>query len=531
MNEDLRLVEVENDNVGQAADNNAMRYTYVKSNLYTDRIKENFHIYGVATFIYACLYAFCMYENRAGIAYALFSIGTIALILFLIRKLEFKLKRVSAFYITSIMLLSIATFCTDDGKIIFFNKCGVLLLTICFVLDIIYDTGKWNLGKYLGSIITLLFMSIGELFNPFMDFTWYCRNKMSRKNNNVFYVIIGTVITIPVFMIVFSMLTSADAVFRNFADNIFDGFSLFGVIRICFMIGFMFFATYSIMCYASKKNMKEEVNDTRNLEPLIAIPMALIMTMLYMVFSVIQIIYLFMGNMELPDGYTYAQYAREGFFQLLAVSVLNLIIVLVCLCRFKSNKLLKGILAVMSLCTFVMIASSALRMIIYIQYYYLTFLRVFVLWSLAVLALVFGGVMIYIFTDRFPLFRYSMVVVTCLYIVLAFAKPDYWIARVNVDGSKLTRSEFFKGDAYEDYGLFSRLSADATPVILEWMEYKNIILKDYYLDDTEYIPNVPDRYVYMHLEEVLEDTKDMGLREFNVSLYKAKKAIDAAIEN
>ena len=146
------------------------------------------------------------------------------------------------------------------------------------------------------------------------------------------------------------------------------------------------------------------------------------------------------------------------------------------------------------------------------------------------LAFLFAGVMIYIFRDGFPLFRYSMVIVTCLYIVLAFAKPDYWIARVNVEGSKDTRSEFFKGDAYEDYYLFRGLSADATPVILEWMEEQEMVIKEYYLDDTEYIPNEPDRYGYMHLEKVFKDTKDMGVREFNVSLYKAKKAIDAAID-
>ena len=34
-------------------------------------------------------------------------------------------------------------------------------------------------------------------------------------------------------------------------------------------------------------------------------------------------------HFQLPEGYTNAEYAREGFFQLLAVSILNLIIVLI----------------------------------------------------------------------------------------------------------------------------------------------------------------------------------------------------------
>ncbi|MBP3337805.1 MAG: DUF4173 domain-containing protein [Lachnospiraceae bacterium] len=500
-------------------------------NLYIGKIKENFHIYGVAVFLYACLFAFCMYDNDAGITYALYSVGTIALIMFFAKKLEFKLKRVSIFYITSIMLLSIATFCTDDDKIIFFNKCGVLLLTICFVLDIIYDTKKWTLGKYFNSILNVFLMSIGEIFNPFGDFLWYCKNKMSSKNSNVFYVVVGIVITIPLFVVVFAMLSSADVVFRNFADGIFEGFSLSAMISIGFRIGLMFVVTYSIMCYTAKKELIEEVSDKKNMEPLIAIPMALIMTVLYLVFSVIQIVYLFMGNMELPDGYTYAEYAREGFFQLLAVSILNLIIVLVCLCYFKPNKLFKGILAVMSICTFIMIASSALRMIIYIQYYYLTFLRILVLWSLVVLALVFIGVMIYIFTDTFPLFRYSMVVVTCLYIVLAFAKPDYWIAKVNVEGSKETRSVFFKGAVYNDFYLFEELSADATPVIIEWMEDKGSVIKGYYLKNIGYVRTNSDQCGYIHMKNALVDTEDMGIREFNVSRYRAKKMIMDKIED
>ena len=60
-------------------------------------------------------------------------------------------------------------------------------------------------------------------------------------------------------------------------------------------------------------------------------------------FSGIQIFGLFLGKMQLPEGYTYAQYAREGFFQLLAVSILNLILVLVCLSFFRESKVLKVI--------------------------------------------------------------------------------------------------------------------------------------------------------------------------------------------
>ena len=61
-------------------------------------------------------------------------------------------------------------------------------------------------------------------------------------------------------------------------------------------------------------------------------------------FSGIQIFGLFLGKMQLPEGYTYAQYAREGFFQLLAVSILNLILVL-----FPKKFLMEGVTLILLL--------------------------------------------------------------------------------------------------------------------------------------------------------------------------------------
>ena len=66
-------------------------------------------------------------------------------------------------------------------------------------------------------------------------------------------------------------------------------------------------------------------------------------------------------------------------------------------------------------------------MILYIRICQLTFLRIIVLWALAVTAFLLAGIIVTIFHPDFRLFRYCMMVVTVFYLVLAFAKPDYWI--------------------------------------------------------------------------------------------------------
>ena len=490
--------------------------------LYNKKIKENFHIFGIASLIYACLYAFCMFKNDSGITYLLFVAGGIGYIYYCMDKIGIQFRKESAFYIVSMILLSVSTFCTDDWRIIFFNKTGVFLLAISMLLSLMYNTKKWNLGKFLGSIVKSCIMAIFEIARPVADVVWYCKNKLDKKNSKYLYVLMGIGITIPLFVIIFLLLTSADMVFRTMADDMLRGFEFGDIVSIAFMIGFMFFACYCILTYLCKNKIKEEVTDSRKWEPLIGIPVASILSLLYLVFSIIQILYLFIGNMQLPEGYTYAEYAREGFFQLLAVSILNLIMVLIGLYFFKPSKVLKVVLTVMSLCTFIMIASSAMRMIIYIQYYYLTFLRIFVLWTLVVLFLVFVGGIAYIVKGDFPLFRYSMVVVTVLYLGLSFAHPDYWIARVNIAGSKESRSEFFKGEAYEDFVYLSYLSADAAPAMFEWMDEEGYDF-NYYYEDSEYkgydkgdVGN-NGKHAYRYLRKLDKRIDAINIRNFNVS--------------
>lgn len=187
-------------------------------------------------------------------------------------------------------------------------------------------------------------------------------------------------------------------------------------------------------------------------------------------------------------------------------------------------------MTIMSLCTFIMIASSVMRMIIYIRYYYLTFLRIFVLWMLAVLFVMFIGVLINIYRESFPLFRYGVVMVTVLYLALSFSHPDYIIARVNIANAP-----------GGDFSYLSDLSADAAPVIIPYMESLGYDFGAYELEnptdimseDTQaqwwgsYQPKGFGYYYLNHNKKRLDQT---SLRTFNISRYMARKQIEARID-
>lgn len=507
----------------------------------TKRLKDNFGFFGPAALIYAVFYTFCMYRNGSGVTFPFFVAGSLLFLCLSLTKLETTLKRGSVFYMAAMILLGVSTFCTDDGRIIFFNKFGIFLLLMSLLLKQFFDTSKWGLGKFLQSIFQLAFASFGEIERPFQDAVGYRKTRNGKIDKRVWAVGLGLLTGIPLVLVVLMLLASADVLFRQMTDRLLGVINFGNIINIIFRIVFMFLASYCLISCLCKKKIKEEVKDKRTGEPVLAITVTGMLTALYLVFSAVQIEGLFLGRMQLPEGYTYASYAREGFFQLLAVSLLNLVIVLVCLYFFKDSKVLKTILTIMSVCTFIMIASSAMRMVMYIKSYYLTFLRVLVLWALALLAVLFMGVLINIFKTGFPLFRYSMAVVTVLYLALSFAHPDYIIAGVNVANIAVTEGGEKSAMAYHDYRYLSGLCADAAPVLVPYMEKQGYAMEAWTAEETpkEYSREINDRrteieredtFGYTWMERMQERTENFGARTFNLSRYRMLRLLDKAAD-
>lgn len=527
----------------------------------TKRLRENFGLIAPAAFIYAVFYAFCMYKNGSGITFPFFVGGSLIFLRFSSSKLGVTFKKGSVFYMAAMLLLGISTFCTDDARIIFFNKLGVLLLTMSLLLKQYFDTAKWKLGKYLGSIIILVFASFGELGRPFSDGAAYVKSRKNKPDTRIWYAALGLLAGIPLFFVVLLLLASADAIFGQMANDMLCAVNLELISNVLLRIVFLFFASYALTAYLCRKKIREEVPDRRRGEPVLAITVTGLLTALYLLFSAVQIGGLFLGRMQLPRGYTYAMYAREGFFQLLAVSLLNLVIVLAVLNYFRESKMLKGILTLMSFCTFIMIASSAMRMIIYIRYYYLTFLRILVLWGLALLAVLFLGVVIHIFKENFPLFRYGMAAVAVMYLALSFAHPDYIIARVNIANAPTTITErtaaedtvsgdtrsdvwnggFFLASApYQDYRYLANLSADAAPALVPYLETLGYHMEAFQEDSPimyaveQGVLEAESRDMYFRQESFgycwmlwqKESLENMGPRTFNLSRYLAWKLLN-----
>lgn len=427
-----------------------------------------FPFFGWASAVYALFYTFCLYKNASGITYPFFVAGTLAYFGLCTRKSGVPLKKDSIFTVVSMILLGISVFLTDNVSIQLITKTGIFLLTLSLMLHQYINDSQWNFSKYLLSICQCLLETIACVGRPFSDGAVWRQKRIQegKKDGKGRYVALGLLVAVPLGLFILALLVSADAVFRDLFVRLFRHINIGNILLVLCMLVLGFFASYGFMAMLNSRVIKEECRENRNQEPVLAITFTSVLAVMYLIFCSIQVVYLFMGQMRLPEGYTYSSYARQGFFQLLAVCIINLIIVLVCLGFFRESRVLKGILTVISLCTYIMVASSAYRMILYIQICQLTFLRIIVLWALAVTALVLGGIIVTIFRPGFRLFRYCVTIVTVFYILLAFAKPDYWIARYNMQFVDFTAvSEEPAEDSYRDFYYLSHLSADAAPIL------------------------------------------------------------------
>ncbi len=509
-----------------------------EDSIYTKRIKENFPLFGICSALYALFYTFCLYRNASGITYPFFVAGTLCYFFFSMKKLGVPYKRNSVFYIVSIILLGISNCLTASGSLLMMNKLGIFLLAFLLMIHTVYADENWNFPKYLSALFATVSASLSCLFRPFSDMTFYFGAQKQEKTGKKSYflpALAGVAVTIPVLGLMTILLASADSVFGDMLSDLLHAVNLSSVFGVCFMTIAVFFCSYAVCAALALKNIKEETRDLRVLEPISAIIVTAALSVLYLLFSVVQILYLFLRKMQLPEGYSYAAYAREGFFQLLAVCVLNLLIVLICLYLFRESSILKIILTIISGCTFVMILSSALRMLMYIGRYNLTFLRIFVLWALAVIFLLMAGVTGFIYVPKFPLFFYSTAVVTVFYIGLSFAHPDYWIARYNLDPAHLEYLDDY--DIFDSKCYLCSLSADAAPILLNLQTNPYLHMETVGEGDTAVtFPNPNDvaryehenrdvteelRWLQRYYDKIEDRCEDMHIRSFNFSVHAA----------
>ena len=503
---------------------------------------ERFKMFGIPVLIYAIVSAACLYNNWSSILSAVMAVVSIAFISVNISRGE---KRRSADsgsdtgfasksqmklipYFIIIMLLSIAVSLTDESYMIFGCNVGIILTEMYAVMSYYNDTENHGIIKGIISFLEMFFGAIGYINMPFADRRAEREETGKKRNSKLMYVLLGFAIALPLLVIILNLLSSADPVFAKVIKDIFGKlFYSWDVVKIVIFAAVIFFFVYGFIVKTGRRDLGANAPKEGIYEPVIGITITVVLTAFYLIFAVVQIIYLFMNSAGLPDDMTYAEYARRGFFQLLFVAVVNVCIVLIFNAIFRKSVVLKTVLVVMCICTYIMIASSAVRLSMYIKEYALTYLRINTIWALIVTSIVMLGVIISLFWRNMPLFRYIFLTVMVMFTLYAFVRPGAVISKYNI-------SQAHSGKEV-DLEYVMDIGSDGVPYLIDYLRTKDIPPemtmeeavskysedKYYWRDDT-----VGERF-----EKILEENDDKGyIRSFNFSRYRASKAIENYIK-
>lgn len=282
------------------------------------------------------------------------------------------------------------------------------------------QTSSWILLDSWNGLIALPILNF--LCQIRLIFQTFSEKREEKKDWRM--VLLGILISIPALLVIIPILSQADTEFRSLVDTILDALGedfriliwrgIVGILLGAFMFGTLYGGVY-------KRHVKEEEcirfheesgRVFRFVPDIAVLTFGIIVSAVYVLFIGLQARYLFSAFFGiLPEAYTYAQYARQGFFELCVIALLNAsFLIAMNGCAKTPRRKNRGLLlenGILGALTLLLLTTAASKLGMYIVAYGFTVKRcissIFLIW----LFLVFILVLIYQ-KKNIPLVRWSV---------------------------------------------------------------------------------------------------------------------------
>ncbi len=424
---------------------------------------------------------FLFFKHSPGLSFVIFAFSTLAVGFILLWLDGIRPARNALLLIPFILFFGVMTFLRLEPLTSFLAH--VLTLFLMAGFSVTYQGGQWlrySLADYYAKGFGLL---AGVLLRPF-QFAISQRNiqnqaETSRKSaSRVWPIVRGLVIAIPVVAFFAALLASADLIFAERLAALTTLFRLENLAEYIFRFTYILVFAYAIAgvyLHAAQRSMDEKLLGLE--KPLVpaffgfteaSIVLGSVV-LLFATFVIIQFQYFFGGQVNINlSGYTYADYARKGFGELVTVAFFALLLFLglTAITRRETNfhqKIFSGLgLALLGLVAVILI-SAYQRLVLYENAYGFTRLRtythVFMIWVAVLLAAV-------VLLDFFRRQR-----AFALAALLAFIGFAISLNLLNVDAFIFQRnlSRYEQGQSL-DIGYLALLSSDAVPSMVNVYE-------------------------------------------------------------
>ncbi len=432
----------------------------------------------------------------------------------------------------SAIIISLTLILSGNAFLNFFAYTYAILTYCYFVYSSagnVLEGGFSNfiLADFIKALFVLPFRSFSELFRAM--FSNRKGGKFSLK------IIAGLGVAIIPTAVIFALL-SYDSSFSNLWNSIFDFdfgeiFSHIGSLIIGIPIGMYIFGLFissadnkckDFLTVESCKNASVKI---KKVPAVSAISATAPILFVYVIFFISQWQYYISGfTGELPENLSYAQYAREGFFQLCAVSVINLIIITIVMLfmRRKDEKpsaALKTLAVIFSVFTLILISTALAKMVMYINIYGLTQKRIYSTWLMVVIAFIFIFIGVQQFIPRIKTVALSFTVVVVLFATLALTNVNGIIASYNID-------RYVSGDFdVVDIDALTDLGDAAVPELVGLYNHIGDKIDDGSITSSDFDMYSLLKYELKDLAKEYEKEK-ADIFSFNIPRYRAQKALE-----
>ncbi|MHB8793509.1 MAG: DUF4153 domain-containing protein [Thermoleophilia bacterium] len=386
--------------------------------------------------------------------------------------------RNALFLLPLIGFFAVMTFVRMEPMTEFLTVCATVGLAA--ILAVTYVGGNWPRYSLVDYAVRL-FRLYASLFIRGMLFIQQARRQRNaasgeedvggRRWKQFWPVVRGVLIAVPIIAIFASLLASADLVFAQRLGDMAEIFSLDRLPEYIFRGIYILILAYfigGVILHAATQSHDGEPE--WELKPIIGFTEAAIVlgsvVLLFTTFVVIQFQYFFGGEKNIDvAGYTYAEYARRGFGELVAVAVCSLVLLMAlsALSRRAEKKqryIFTGLgVAVVGL-VLVMLVSAFQRILLYEAAYGFSRLRTYTHIFLIWLGLLLVAVIVLEIIQRQKIFALAAVLAAAGFVgTLAVMNVDGFIVHQNVqrtmDGEEL------------DIEYLESLSDDAVPTIAD----------------------------------------------------------------
>lgn len=448
--------------------------------------------------VISVIHSILLYHQTYGINVILFMIPFLCFIIYYLKKNHLIKNKYGLLWCIPIILLS-GTYSVYDN---FFHTMNVIVIPFLYIVMFI-DTQNSirNLFSYLKHILNFIFKPFNYLGNfcKVIDLNTNVKapfNPDMRKKIQSFFVIL------PIILIVLYLLSSADLVFEQYFSKIMDLLSIHSLQELFGRViqsGIFFLYTGSTLIYLlkiEKINQKAIKIDHYTIRLLLTI-----LNIIYVLFDIIQIRSLLLH--QVGSTFTYAEYARRGFFQLMFISFINMSVVI--LSKNTDESRYNNFMSLLMIfLTFIIVCSSFIRMYLYEQAYGYTVLRLCVYLILITEIILMLPTIVYIFKKDLNLLRFYMVIPVVVYVLVNMASIDQVIAGNNIN--RYYQTNKIDLDYLENYRY------DNIPYLLDFYEHCDDLEIKEELD--WYFDNMMQRES-IDMDNILEYniSKDMALQQ------------------